>query len=77
MIFRNYCYEKWYQYQEETCAHMRGRGYNYDCLEWPEYFAKHKWWLRRMYRLEHETLQKKWRPVYVGTIPPNSSDALD
>lgn len=60
MMFRNYCYEKWQQYQEETCVFMQQRGYNHDCLDWKDYIKKHKWWLRRMYRMEYNTLTPKW-----------------
>lgn len=73
MIFRNFCYEKWQEYQEETCVHIAMRGYNYECLEWPEYFARHKWWLRRLYRAEYKTLQKQWKPDYGRFISPNTS----
>jgi len=70
MMFRNYCYEKWQQYQEETCTHVRDRGYNYECLEWPEYFAKYKWWLRRMYRNEFGQLTRKWESTFVRPVSP-------
>jgi hypothetical protein len=71
MMFRNYCYEKWQQYQEETCEFMRGKGYNHECLEYPEYIAKHKWWLRRLYRAEYKTLQKKWVSDHVRSLSSN------
>lgn len=60
MMFRNYCYEKWQQYQEETCVFMRQRGYNHECLDWKDYIKKYKWWLRRMYKMEYNTLTPKW-----------------
>lgn len=68
-MFRNYCYEKWQGYQEETCVAMKNRGYNYECLNWKDYFNRHRWWLRRMYRYEFGNLTKKWKGN-VGTIPP-------
>lgn len=51
MMFRNYCYEKWQQYQEEA----------HDSLNWKNYIKKHKWWLRRMYKMEYNTLTPKWK----------------
>ena len=58
MTFKSYCYESWLAYMDECLS------FNHHATPYNDWFKQNKWYLKKMYRLQHGYLQKQWKPDY-------------
>lgn len=68
MTFKSFCYEMWLEYMEECLS------YNQHAVPYRDWIKQSKWYLRKVYRVRYNTLQKPWSPNYEHILPQRESD---